>query len=61
MKQDFTRTVCVYVSSSLCMILMYIGHKHAYRLHKPVSDWLETLPTEYPDRIYIREIPVGHN
>ena len=38
---------------------------HNTRLHKPVSDWLETLPdrisglnTKY---MYVREIPIGHN
>ena len=31
-----------------------------YRLHKPVSDWLETLPYNIRTE-YVREIPIGHN
>ena len=30
------------------------------RLHKPVSDWLQTLPQNIRAE-YVREIPIGHN
>ena len=29
------------------------------RLHKPVTDWLETLQCIRTE--YVREIPIGHN
>ena len=32
-----------------------------YRLHKPVTDWLETLPHSVIRTEYVREIPIGHN
>ena len=31
------------------------------RLHKPVTDWLETLPPHYIRTEYVREIRIGHN
>ena len=32
-----------------------------FRSHKPVTDWLETLPHWYIRTEYVREIPIGHN
>ena len=34
---------------------------HSYRLHKPVTDWLETLYPQNMRTEYVREIPIGHN
>ena len=36
----------------------HTGQYSNYRLHKPVSDWLETLQNIRTE--YVREIPIGH-
>ena len=43
---------------------IYISNIHLtslnYRLHQPVSDWLETLPHRISGLNMYREIPIGH-
>ena len=34
---------------------------NSYRLHKPVTNWLETLPPQYIRTEYVRESLIGHN
>ena len=34
---------------------------YSSRLHKPVTDWLETLPHSMYGTEYIREIPIGYS
>ena len=42
------------------MIWAFFEHSDILRLHKPVTDRLETLPHSIRTE-YVREIPIGHN
>ena len=43
---------------------IFLHLRNDLRLHKPVTDWLETAGNVTPQYIrteYVREIPIGHN